>query len=148
MASASINPGVSNLLQTLSNFNSPVLSSPAVVSALEKASPSDIVQLSAEATQLEGVDAMFGIGAAGSSDSGTDLSSALASLEDPTTASGNSTTSAPSSSTSSSTAASLTTSLAAQLANYQAAVQSDETQALLGGGTNSSLTGSLFDLSG
>ena len=146
MGSPAINPGVADLLQTLLTLNSPALSSPAVASALEKASPSDIVQLSAEATQLEGVDAMFGI-TDGSHDTGAGLTSALASLENSAAGSGNSTTSPPSSS-SSSTAASSTASLPTQLANYQAAMQSDETQALLGDGTSSRLTGSLFDLTG
>jgi len=58
---SSTNPGLQNLLQTLSNLNSPVLSSPVVTSALQKAPAADIVQLSVAATQLEGVDAMFGI---------------------------------------------------------------------------------------
>jgi hypothetical protein len=123
MGSASINPGVSDLLQTLSSLNSPVLSSSKVVSALEKASPGDIVKLSMEATQLEGVDAMFGI---------PDGSSAAAIPH--------------SASTVSSASASSTTSLTTQLANYEAALQSDETQALLGDGA--SATGSLFDLTG
>jgi hypothetical protein len=132
IGSTSINPGVSNLLETLSNLNSPVLSSAAMVSALEKAPPSDIVQLSAEATQLEGVDAMFGISgtADGSSNS---LTSALAGLENAAAGTGNS------SSSSASTAA--------QLSNHQAMVQSDEALALLGGG-GSDLTGSSFDLTG
>ena len=60
-SAAAVNPGVSNLLQTLSNIGSPALSSPAVQAALEKAPASDIVQLSAEAMQVEAVDAMFGL---------------------------------------------------------------------------------------
>ena len=58
---SSTNTAVSNLLQNLSAVNCPVLSSPSVVSALEKAPPSDIVQLSTAALQLQGVDAMFGL---------------------------------------------------------------------------------------
>jgi len=58
---AAVNPGVGDLLQTLGNLNSPVLSSPSVVNALESAPTADIVQLSLAASQLEGVDAMFGI---------------------------------------------------------------------------------------
>jgi hypothetical protein len=148
VASASMNPGVSDLLQTLSNFNSPVLSSPAVTAALEKASPSDIVQLSAEATQLENVDAMFGL-ADSSGGSGDGLTSALASLEDLAAGSGTSTPSTTgTASASASPASTSTTSIATQLANYQAAVQSDEVQALLGDGSSSDFTGSLFDLTG
>src|SRR5580698_8821771 len=58
---SSTNPGVANLLQLLSNVNSPVASSPSAVAALEKAPPSDIAQLSGEAIQLQGMDEMFGI---------------------------------------------------------------------------------------
>jgi len=65
--SSSLNPGVADLLQTLSNVNSPILNSQTAVKALESAPPSDIVQLSAEATQLEGVDALFGISSPSSS---------------------------------------------------------------------------------
>lgn len=56
----SINPALVNLLQNLSNVGSPLLSSPAAMAALQKASPSDIVQLSAEATQLEGLNVILG----------------------------------------------------------------------------------------
>jgi hypothetical protein len=58
--SSSLNPGVADLLQTLTNVNSPIVNSAATVSALEKAPASDIVQLSEEALQLQGVDALFG----------------------------------------------------------------------------------------
>ncbi len=145
MASASVNPAVSDLLQTLSSLNSPVLSSQAVVSALEKAPASDIVRLSAEASQLEGVEAMFGLSnSSGSSDSSDSLTSALASLENTADAAAGSTAGASSSATSSSSASSS----AAQLASYQATLQSDEAEALLGGETGSGATGSLFDLTG
>jgi hypothetical protein len=142
MGSASVNPGVSDLLQTLSNLNSPVLSSPKVVAALETAPTSDIVELSMEATQLEGMDALFGI-SDGSSGSSTDPSSILASLESTLAGSNDSTATAPSSSSASSAA-----SPATQLAGYQASLQSEETQALLGGATGSTLNGSLFNLTG
>ncbi len=60
----SVNPGVSDLLQTLSSAESAsgssVLSSSAVQSALETASPGDIVQLSARALQLQEADGLFG----------------------------------------------------------------------------------------
>lgn len=58
---SSVNAGLSTLLQDLTNIGSPLASSPTVVSALEKASPADIVQLSTEAIQLQGLDAMFGV---------------------------------------------------------------------------------------
>src|SRR5271157_3958033 len=81
---SSANPGLQNLLQTLSNLNSPVLSSPVVTSALETAPPADIVQLSMAATQLEGVDAMFGI----SNGPTANTNSTLANLENLLTGSG------------------------------------------------------------
>jgi len=61
---ASSNNGLSTLLQTLSNENSPLLStlsSPSVESALEKAPTSDIVQISEQAFQLQATDELFGI---------------------------------------------------------------------------------------
>ena len=54
------NPALENLLQTLTSAGSPLSSSPSVVSALENAPPADIVQLSVAATQLQGVDMIFG----------------------------------------------------------------------------------------
>jgi len=68
--SSSVNPGVADLLQTLSNVNSPVLNSQAAVSALENAPSADIVQLSEEATQLAGIDTLFGISSPASSAAG------------------------------------------------------------------------------
>jgi len=55
------NPGVASLLQTLSNLNSPILGSSKVTSALAKAPASDVVEISMAASQLENVDALFGI---------------------------------------------------------------------------------------
>jgi len=130
---ASINPGLADLFQTLSNVNSPVLSSPAAVSALEKASPTDIAQLSIEASQLEGMDALFGISA--SSDPNT--SNLLESVDSTLTGS-----SAPAS------LASSTGSTADQVASYQTSVQAAEAQTLLGTGPTGSLSDSLFDLIG
>jgi hypothetical protein len=140
MGSTAMNLGVSNLLQMLSNLNSPVLSSPAVASALEDAPSSDIVQLSSEATQLEGVEAMFGI-QPGSDDSSGSLTSMLANLESSLTGS------APSSTGTSSTPDLSTAAGVAQLAGYQAAMQSEEALALLGYGTGNT-SSTLFDLSG
>ena len=59
----SVNPGVGDLLQALYNNNSslsPVLSSPSVESALQSASPADLVQLSAQALQLQQTGELFG----------------------------------------------------------------------------------------
>jgi len=123
---SSLNPGVANLLQTLSNVNSPVLSSPAVTSALENAPTTDIVQLSQLATQLENVDMLFGIPNSSADSSTATLSSLLATLESPQTAP-----SAPTVPESSSTTSSTSTE-AGQLASYQAALQSAETQTLFG----------------
>ncbi len=129
---SSINAGVSDLLQIFSNFGAPILSSPAVVSALEAASPADIVQLSVAATQLEGVNAMFGI----SDDSDADTSNTLANLEVPQAVSAGA---AP---TATATPASTqsTASLADQAANYQADLQEAEAQSLVGIGTTNSLS--------
>jgi hypothetical protein len=135
---SSANPGLQNLLQTLSNLNSPVLSSPAVTSALQTASPADIVQLSEAATQLEGVDAMFGIA------NGSGTSSVFANLEDLATGS----TGATSTATATTASGQATASSAEQLATYQTAMQAEETQALFGTGTTSGLSNSLLDLSG
>ena len=136
--SSSLNPGVSELLQTLSNINSPVLSSPAVVSALEKAPESDIVQLSNEALQLQGVDTMFGI-SNGSSSSGSDMSSLLENLDSSATASGTSTANSQSAS-----GVLASASGADQLANYQAALQASVSQGLFGTASSDGLIGSLF----
>ena len=71
MSTTSVNPGVSDLLQTLSSLNSPVLSSSKVVAALENAPAADIVKLSEAAAQLQNVQTMFGMagGTGASSDS-------------------------------------------------------------------------------
>jgi len=68
---ASTNPGLTNLLESLTQIGSPLASSPQVLAALQKASPTDIAQLSAEAIQLQGVDALFGSIDSNSSDSST-----------------------------------------------------------------------------
>jgi hypothetical protein len=127
---SSVSPGIADLLQTLTNLNSPVMNSKSAVSALEKAPAADIVQLSVAASQLEGVDAMFGI----SSSSNTGASGILSALEGSTT-----------SSTGTAAASVLSTaSPADQAANAQAALQSEFTQGLFGTGINNSLSGTLF----
>jgi hypothetical protein len=61
---APANPGLTDVLQLLSAAGSAsvssALSSPAVQSALQDASPADIVHLSAEALQLQSVTGLFG----------------------------------------------------------------------------------------
>jgi pectin methylesterase-like acyl-CoA thioesterase len=59
----STNPNISNLLQTLSTASpqlSSLLSAPNVQSALAKSSPSDVVQLSQQALELQQTDLLFG----------------------------------------------------------------------------------------
>jgi hypothetical protein len=107
-----------------------VLSSPAVTKALESAPPSDIVQLSAAANQLQIVDAIFGI----SNSSNTNMSSSsLSALENSATGSSGSASAADQS---------------AQNANAQAALQSELTQGLFGAGTSTSVSGTLFNALG
>jgi hypothetical protein len=130
---SSVNPGVADLLQTLTSLNSPVMSSSTAVTALEKASPSDIVQLSVAAIQLQGVDTMFGISTGSSSSSSTNMSTVLANL-------GNSLAGAAETSANGQTG-----SAAEQLANYQAVLQGAETQGLFGVGNTIGLSGSLFN---
>jgi hypothetical protein len=137
---SSVSPGMADLMQTLFGANSPLSSSPAMMTALENAPPQDVVALSVATVEMEGVDELFG-----ESSSTTDMSSIfgnsdsldqelLSGLADPT---GNST-----SSTSSNT-----TSLADPLTSYQAALQSAETTALLGTSRSGS-TGSGLDTLG
>jgi len=86
---APTNPGLTNLLQSLTQIGSPLASSPQVVSALQKASPADIAELSAEAIQLQGVDALFGSIDSNSTDSSvTDPNSIFAVLDQSLTAPG------------------------------------------------------------
>lgn len=148
--SSSLNPGVANLLQTLADVNSPVLSSPATVSALETASPTDIVQLSESATQLENVDALFGISNSSSDSGASILSNLLANLESTETGTGASASSVlEAATTPQSSAATTTATQADQLASYQAALQSAETQTLLGTGSTPNLSdSSLINLLG
>jgi hypothetical protein len=103
---SSTNPGTAFLLQTLTDIDSPVMSNPTVVSALEKASPADTVQLSVEAVQAEAVSAMFGTAPS------TNSLPTAASLENSSTAGATAPTD--------------------QLASYNAALQSQEVSGLLG----------------
>jgi hypothetical protein len=121
---SAVNPGVTSLLQTLSQLNSPILSSSGMATALQNASPSDVVQLSAAALQLQNVDAIFGV----STSSNSDMSSALANLASLQPSSN----SQPPSSTVLSTA-----SPADQLANYQG---------LFGAATSTGLSGSSLNV--
>jgi hypothetical protein len=144
MASVSAtNPGMADLLQTLSNIDSPVMSSPAAIAALEKAPPTDIVQLSEAAMQLEGLDAMFGIqdGSNATGSSATNIQDLLNGAVGAAATSPGAAANALVSSTASSTA-----SPADQLANYQLASQETETQTLFDPGTTGGLSNSLLDM--
>lgn len=129
------NNGLSDLLQTLTNENSPLLStlsSPGVQSALEKAPAADIAEISDQAQQLQLTDALFG--ESNTATTPTDsLFSALAS--------------AGSSATSSASGASLNpgSPLADQLAAYQSNMQTQETEGLFGI-TPTTTPNSLYDV--
>jgi hypothetical protein len=123
---SSANSGITTLLQTLTNLNSPVMSSKATVSALESASPSDIVSLSDAATQLQGVSELFGLSG------GSSTSSSVSSLSYLLGGSLAANSSQTNSSSANSTAAASTSSATDQLANYEATLQQEQTQALLG----------------
>jgi hypothetical protein len=114
-----VNPGVADLLQTLTDLNSPVMSSPAAVSALEKAPPSDIVQLSDSAAQLEGVDELFGVLNGSNSGAGSLLAALVENLAN-----------------------------SAGVASTPVGSQAVENQGLLGSGSSSGLSGSLLDATG
>ena len=130
------NNGLSDLLQTLTNENSPLLStlsSPNIQSALEKAPTSDIVEISEQAQQLQATDALFGI--SNTSNTSTDsLFSALAAIGSNT------------SPLSSGSALQPGSSLADQLAAYQGNVQTQEAQTLLGINQPTTTPNSLFDV--
>lgn len=124
---SSTNAGLSDLLQTLTNENSPLLStlsSPTIEAALQNAPASDIAQISDEAMQLQVADAIFG----DPSSSSTSSESLFSEL-----------TGTPSSTTP-------TTSLADQLAAYQGNSQLQETQSLLGIPQTPTTPNSLFDV--
>jgi hypothetical protein len=130
------NNGLSDLLQTLTSENSPLLStlsSPSVEAALEKAPTSDIVEISEQAQQLQATDALFGISNTASTSSDS-LFSALASIG----SSGTPTTSGSSLEPGSS--------LSDQLAAYQGNMQTQEAQTLLGLTPSTTATNSLFDV--
>ena len=133
------NNGLADLLQNLTNENSPLLStlsSPAVQSALQNAPASDIVEISDQALQLQTADALLGI--SNPTTSPTDsLFSALASIS--------------SNDTSSASGSSLNpgSSLADQLAAYQGNMQTQEMQTLFAtpsATTPTAIPNSLYDV--
>jgi len=123
---SSTNAGLSDLLQTLTNENSPLLatlSSPSVEAALENAPAADIVQISDQALQLQVTDELFGQ----PSTSNSPTNSLFSQLE----AVGSGASGA---------------SLADQLAAYQGSSQLQETQSLLGITQPTNPQSSLFDV--
>jgi hypothetical protein len=131
---SSTNAGLADLLQTLTNENSPLastFSSPAVEKALENAPAGDIVQLSDQALQLQITDSLFG-GTDTSSTSSNSLFSTLEAID--------------SSATSGTSSSTTTPSLADQLAAYQGSSQLQQTDALLGIAQPSTTPNSLFDV--
>jgi len=133
---ASTNSGLSDLLQTLSNENSPLLStltSPTVEAALQNAPASDIAEISEQAQQLQVADAIFGESSGSTLGTTPDsLFSELTSADSGTTAGASSSTSAPS--------------LAEQLAAYQSNSQIQEAQTLLGISPSTTTPNSPFDV--
>jgi hypothetical protein len=127
---ASTSNGLSDLLQTLTNENSPLLptlSSPAIQAALQNAPASDIVQISNQAMQLQDTEALFGT----PSTAPTPTESLFAALTPPGT---------------SATPSQSGASLADQLAAYQGNVQTQEAQTLLGTAPSPTTPNSLFDV--
>jgi len=113
--------GLSDLLQTLTNENSPLLStlsSPNIQAALENAPSGDIAEISAEASQLQTLDGLFGITNTSAS-SADNLFTALASEPG--------------------------SSLADSVGAYQSNLQTQEAQTLLGLNPSASQN-SLFDV--
>lgn len=128
--------GLSDLLQTLTNEASPLLStlsSPNVKKALENAPASDIAQISEQALQLQNMDAIFGSSNTSTSPTGS-LFSALANAGSSASPSASGLPLNPGSP------------LADQLAAYQGNLQTQETQALFGLAPSTSTPTSQFDV--
>lgn len=132
----STNNGLSNLMQTLANENSPLLStlsSANVQTALENAPAGDIAQISEQALQLQATDALFGISNPSTTPSDS-LFSALANLD------------ASASSSTSGSALNAGSSLADQLAAYQGNLQIQQDQTLFGTTPSTTTPTSLYDV--
>jgi len=154
---SSTNPGLTDLLQTLSSADPSLLSSPSVTSALENASPTDIVELSDAAMQLQSVAAMFGDPSASSADPMTQAMDSLfgvpdtSSTADPTMQALDGMLGAPDpSSTTDPTMQALDAMLGVPSSSSTSQTATDlqaaETAALLG--STSNLAGSLLDVTG
>ena len=134
--------GIADLLQTLSNFGSPLVSSTqgstALQSALQNAPPEDTVKLSEAALQLQEVEEIFGT----SNPSGGDnLFAAIDSSLTGSTATGTSATAS-----SSTAGASGTGSTADQLAALQSDSQANQVATLLGNNADPASPGSLLNV--
>ena len=133
------NNGLADLLQNLTNENSPLLStlsSPKIQAALQNGPASDIVEISDQALQLQATDALFGI--SNPTTSPTDsLFSALASINSNETSSAAGSPLNPGSP------------LADQLAAYQGNMQTQEMQTLFAStpaATPTAIPSSLYDV--
>ena len=144
---SSLSPGVADLFQTLSNMSSSPLSSVVTKSLLQKASQTDIVQLSMAAIQLQGMNELFGASNSSSSSPANSLNSFLENIQaDLTAAASGATPSA--TGASSASAASTAAAATSQLANDQTAVQGAMMAELLNAGSSSSLSGNSLDTTG
>jgi hypothetical protein len=142
----SVNPGVTHLLQLLSDAGSPALSSAlsstSIQSALQAASPADIVQLSDQAVQLQVANDLFAsadpsqtdglFSALSPSNSNLTFENLLNNLYSPSSA-----TPAP---------AATPTSEASQIATYQSQLQTEQLQALFGVDPNAGTSGTLLNV--
>jgi hypothetical protein len=132
---SSTNPGLTSLLQTLSNVDSPLLSSQNALKTIEKSSPADIVRLSTAAIQLQEVGSIFGAQPT-TPDSLINGSSTFSELENALTNPANATGSA------------TNMSPVSQLPGYPSLLQSAETDALLNPGPTASSTDPLISVLG
>jgi hypothetical protein len=144
---SSLSPGVADLFQTLSNMSSSPLSSVITKSMLQKASQTDIVQLSMAATQLEGMNELFGASNSSSSSPANSLNSFLANIQADLTAAASGA-AQPATGASSASAASTAASSASQLANDQTAAQGAMMVELLNAGSTTGLSSYSLDTTG
>jgi hypothetical protein len=148
--------GMADLIQLLSSSGSPLLSSglssSQIQSTLQNASPSDIVQLSDEALQLQVAESLFGspdtsqttslFSDSSSSSSSTILANLLATLSAGSAA----TTSNASEDSSSSASSPSTSSVADQIASYQTQLQAEQMQTLFGTASTTGVSGTSLNV--
>jgi hypothetical protein len=150
--------GTASLIQLLASAGSPLRaagqSASQIQSELQNASPTDIVQLSEQALQLQVADGLFGspdssatdgpFGASSSASSSATLNGILASMS----ATPASTTASGSGSSQQSAASDTTSSVPSQMALYQSELQSEQAQALLGMGSTAGVSGTSLNVLG